>query len=311
LLGERHHQPRRRELCGELTAGLDGAAALELAAGEIAALVGDLRVLPQRAGDQLRQRHRLGVRPQHVHRSLGVVERVGVQQHRRRPEDEAADREPAGVVTVQPQCEHLPRAARRIGGLLAGDHVRRHQHQSLSRRAPGRARGLGGDQLRRAGMGVEIGTADERELDEQLQPRIAVGGREVGEHRAQHGDRVGASAVERQVPGRQTRRVDPQREIPRASCDAFEHARAVVRAGLEQRPRALEVDGVGDIRRRRLVRGALEEPRRGRRGTETPRRLGGTPQGRHTRAATTRTSGSSRARRAASRKRRRVRPSAH
>ena len=39
-------------------------ARFELAAGQVAVLVGDLRLLPERAGDQLGQRHRLGVRAQ-------------------------------------------------------------------------------------------------------------------------------------------------------------------------------------------------------------------------------------------------------
>ena len=57
---------------GEVAPGLDGAARLELAAGQVAALVGDLRLLPERAGDQLGQtpspRRRRAARPSRARR---------------------------------------------------------------------------------------------------------------------------------------------------------------------------------------------------------------------------------------------------
>ncbi len=233
LLGKRHDQPRSRQTAGELTAGLYRAAALELAAREVAALVGDLRLLPERAGDQVGQRHRLGVRAQLIHGALGIVERVGVDQHRHRPEGDAADREPARVVTVQSQREHLPRGASRVRRLLASDHVRGNEHQSLPRRAPGRARGLGGDHPSSLRVGGEVGVADERELDQQLPPQITVGVRQRRQNGAQDRSRLGPAALEPEAPGEAARRIDPQRDVGRALRDAGEQARAVLRARVE------------------------------------------------------------------------------
>jgi hypothetical protein len=117
LLGERHHEPRRRQPVCELAAGFQRAADLELAARQVAALVGDQRLLAQRDGDQVRHRELFGVGAQDVHRALGVVQRVGVDLQCRRREGEAADREPARVVTMQAQREQLMSGA---GGIRHG-----------------------------------------------------------------------------------------------------------------------------------------------------------------------------------------------
>jgi hypothetical protein len=91
------------------------AACLELAAGQVAALIGDLCLLPERRRDEVRLCHLLGVGAERVHGSLGVSQGVGVDQPGDRREDEAADREPVGVVAMQPQGEQLAGGARGIG----------------------------------------------------------------------------------------------------------------------------------------------------------------------------------------------------
>ena len=94
-------------------------------------------------------------------------------------------------------------------------------------------------------------------------------------------DGVGDLAAEREPHGQVARRVDAQGWVGRLVRDAREHLPAVLVAGVQQRPAALEVDGVDDLRRRRLGQGALEQPRRGRQRPEPSRGIGGTAQRGH------------------------------
>ena len=100
-------------------------------------------------------------------------------------------------------------------------------------------------------------------------------------HGPQDRDGVGDLAAEREPHRQVARRGHPQRRIGRLLRDVREHLFAMVVAGVAQRTAALELDGVGDVRRRRLGHGTLEQPRRGLQRPEAPRGIGRTPEHGH------------------------------
>ena len=223
----------------------------------------------------------LGVRAQDVHRALGIVERVRVDEHGDCREVEAAHGEAAGKVTLQPPAEQLAGGSHGIGRVLAAHHVRAGDHQPLAGRIPGHTRSFDGDRPHRLVIALEVRSADEDELGEQHEPFLAV---RVGQHLddgPQHGDGVGDLAAECEPHGQVARRGDAQGWVGRLVRDAREYLPAVVFAGVPHRPAALEVDGVDKIRGRWLRHGALEQPHRGRQRAEPSRGICGTPQRSH------------------------------
>jgi hypothetical protein len=149
LLGTDHHEPRCRETAGEVGPGLDAGARFELAAGQLASLVGDLGVLPERAGDQVEQRHLLRVGPQGVHGKFGVLERIGVHQRGRRGEGERADGEPVGIFAMEAARQQATGSRNGIGRVVAAHNARRSLHQPFARGAAGGCGSFTGDHLQR------------------------------------------------------------------------------------------------------------------------------------------------------------------
>ena len=90
--------------------------------------------------------------------------------------------------------------------------------------------------------------------------------------------------------GETARGSDAHGRVRRALRDAGEQSRALLVAGVEPGPSALEVDDIDELRRRRLRPRPLEQLRRGLVRADAARQVGGPPQGRHDRGVTARRS---------------------
>ena len=263
-------------------------AALELAAGEVAALVGDLRLLPvaPRRSGRATPVASASARSTSIARSASssasALISIAVA-----PEGDAADREPAGVVTVKTLSQHLPRG--RTGGLrrILADRSRAHGrgHQPLARRSPGRLLRLRPRSSEVACSSRPFSDAgDERELDQQLEPHLALASSPSAARtpcgalrRRRRCDRSGRAAASQVA-----RRVDAQGGVGRATTQAPEdvHSPSSSPASSSARPRSNST-AIDDLGRGRLGQCALEQLRRGRQSAESSRRLGGAAQRRN------------------------------
>ena len=200
-------------------AGLDGAAlVLELAAREVAALVGDLRRCQSAAAIRSgapspRRPTRSASIARSASSSASAFISIPVAEN-----VEAADRVPAAVVAMQSLPEQLARAPRRVA-TASRRAIMRAVAAAAARPASAQPRrGLGGDHRDRLLAVAEIGAADEPQLDQQLEALLAV---LLAQRRqnvaAAPTRRLGAAAVEAEVPRQSPRRIDRTVARPRAA----------------------------------------------------------------------------------------------